>query len=189
MDKESLLCATVSSKHLLTAQLQYNLVALTLIFRDSRPFVLIPKQVTCLSVIVHFIVSTWFLWPVLIIQLPEASQPVTAQSVLSFSPHMQVIPMPLVFYTGNYNQIDWFLCCFNFIWDLLSETNNYLHFHPSLYPQSFLGWSANTKARSQNQRKFRSCFYCCIKQLKTTMSSPLCKSLGSLRRENTLLHE
>lgn len=124
MDKESLLCGTVSSKHLLTAQLQYNLVALTLIFRDSRPFVLIPKQVTCLSVIVHFIVSTWFLWPVLIIQLPEASQPATPQSVLSFSPHMQVIPMPFVFYTGNYNQIDCFLCCFHFIWDLLSETNN-----------------------------------------------------------------
>lgn len=45
VDKAFLLHATVSSKHQLTTQSEYNLVALTLIHWDSRSFVLIPKQV------------------------------------------------------------------------------------------------------------------------------------------------
>lgn len=44
-DKASLLHPTVSSKHQLTTQLEYNRVVLTPIPWDLRSFVLTPKQV------------------------------------------------------------------------------------------------------------------------------------------------
>lgn len=64
MDKVSFLCATVSSKHLLTAQLEYNLVVLTLnqwdktICSHSKTSHL---KTAAFQSFVHFILSTWFL--------------------------------------------------------------------------------------------------------------------------------
>lgn len=62
MDKASLLFDTVPRKHQLTTQLEYNLVALTLIHQDLRSLALIPEQsdlkTDAFQSFLHLILST-----------------------------------------------------------------------------------------------------------------------------------